>query len=210
MSIDQFPPRIPSAKAQAAADEVRRLEGERRKAVAERGRLERARNGAVETDRLDHAKAIREGKPDPGPKAVEKADKAIVVAHRREEALGTACGQARAELAEVIKAERSELERVAEENVEQARERFRSALEGLVAEQRALSESLGFAAWLAGFPETIYAPAKHTPAVRGIATLSGDPPRFEQVAEALACLAEPLRPVQSAGRMPNPDAAQAA
>ena len=207
MSIDQFPPRIPSAKAQQAADEVRRLEAERHKATAERGRLERARNGAVEADRLDHAKAIREGKPDPGPKAVEKADKAIVVAHRREEALATAAGQGRAELAEVIRAERSELERVAEENVEQARERFRSALEGLVAEQRGLSESLGFSGWLAGFPETIYAPAKHTPAVRGIATLSGDPPRFEQVAEALACLAEPLRPAQPAGAMPRPNAA---
>ena len=144
MSNDQFPPRIPSAKAQQAADEVRRLEAERHKAVTERGRLERARNGAVEADRLDHAKAIREGKPDPGPKAVEKADKAIVVAHRREEALATAAGQARAELAEAIRAERSELERVAEENVEQARERFRSALEGLVAEQRGLSEALGF------------------------------------------------------------------
>ena len=207
MSNDQFPPRIPSAKAQQAADEVRRLEAERHKAVAERGRLERARNGAVEADRLDHAKAIREGKPDPGPKAVEKADKAIIAARRREEALGTATGQARAELAEVVKAERSELERVAEENVEQARERFRSALEGLVAEQRGLSEALGFSGWLAAFPETIYAPAKHTPAVRGIATLSGDPPRFEQVAEALACLAEPLRPAQPAGAMPRPNAA---
>ncbi len=70
-----------------------------------------------------------------------------------------------------------------------------------------MSEALGFSGWLAGFPETIYAPAKHTPAVRGIATLSGDPPRFEQVAEALARLAEPLRPAQPAGAMPRPNAA---
>ena len=208
MSIDQFPPRIPSAKAQQAADEVRRLEAERHKAVTERGRLERARNGAVEADREAYAAALRGGKKeDPGTSATEKADKAIAAARRRDEALATAAGQTRAELAEVIRAERSELERVAEENVEQARERFRSALEGLVAEQRGLSEALGFSGWLAGFPETIYAPAKHTPAVRGIATLSGDPPRFEQVAEALACLAEPLRPAQPAGAMPRPNAA---
>ena len=205
MSNDQFPPRIPSAKAQQAADEIRRLEAERHKAVTERGRLERARNGAVEADREAYAAALRGGKKeDPGTSATEKADKATAAARRREEALATAAGQGRAELAEVIRAERSELERVAEENVEQARERFRSALEGLVAEQRGLSEALGFSGWLAGFPETIYAPAKHTPAVRGIATLSGDPPRFEQVAEALARLAEPLRPAQPAGAMPRP------
>lgn len=205
--INNVPPKIPSAKAQQAADEVRRLEAERHKAVAERGRLERARNGAVEADREAYAAALRGGKKeggDPGTPATEKADKAIAAAHRREEALATAAGQTRAELAEVIKAERSELERVAAERVAEARERFRSALEGLVAEQRGLSEALGFSGWLAGFPETTYAPAKHTPAVRGIATLSGDPPRFEQVAEALARLAEPLRPAQPAGAMPRP------
>ena len=208
--MNHLPPHIPNETAQKAADEVRALEAERAKAVTERDRLERRRGVAVEEDRQSLAAALRAGRADPGPKAVEKADAAAEKARRREAALGTAVGQARAELGEAVSENREQLEATAAERVAEARERYGAAVEQIVAEHRALSEALGFAAWLKGGPEARYMPAKHTPGVRSLTTPSGSPPSFEAVTEALGELAEPLRPAQPAGRMPNPDAAQAA
>lgn len=199
-----IPPQFPNKAVQKVADELRRLEGERDKAGNERVKAERARGAAVDADRQAHAGAIRAGKSgDPGAPATDKADAAIAKARRREQALATAVGQAREEFRAAVHGHRGELEAAAEERVAEARERYARALEALVDAHRELGEANGFAAWLADL-ERGYAPAKHTPAVRGLKGMSGDAPPFEQVAAALAVVAEPLRPIAAAG-VPRPD-----
>ena len=204
MSND-LPREIPDVSAQAAADELRRLQAEKQQAGTERVRLERARNGAVEADREAYAAALRGGKKeDPGTSATEKADKAIAKARRREEALGTACGQARAEFDAVVSDHLDELQRIAEERVSESRVSFGRVLESLVEEHRRLALAIGLAGWLKAFPQG-RAPGKFAPRLSALADRSGETPSFEQVAEALAALAEPPKPAaHAAGTMPRP------
>jgi len=201
----ELPREIPDEKAQAAADELRRLQAEKQQAGTERVRLERARNGAVEADREAYAAALRGGKKeDPGTSATEKADKAIAKARRREEALGTACGQARAEFDAVVSDHLDELQRIAEERVSESRVSFGRVLESLVEEHRKLAIAIGLAGWLKAFPQG-RAPGKFAPRLSALADRSGETPSFEQVLEALTELAEPSKPAaHAAGTMPRP------
>ena len=205
--MNDLPREIPDEKAQAAADELRRLQADKQQAGTERVRLERARPAAVEADKEGYAAAIRGGKGgDPGTPKADAADAAIAKARRREEALGTACAQARAEFDAVVSDHLDELQRIAEERVSESRVSFGRVLESLVEEHRKLALAIGLAGWLKAFPQG-RAPGKFAPRLSALADRSGETPSFEQVAEALAALAEPPKPAQPAGAMPRPNAA---
>jgi hypothetical protein len=61
----------------------------------------------------------------------------------------------------------------------------------------------------AALPAGTTRPRKHVPRLRGLADRSGEAPSFDQVAAALAELAEEPKPVRQAGVMPTPERAAA-
>jgi len=205
MAVTSLPPRIPLKGAQKCALELRRLEAERHVAVTERAKLERGRPAAVEADRRAYGQALREGKSDdPGTPQADELDEKIASARRRENALGSAVGQARIEFEAIVHKNRDELKATAGEQLEAARKNFGEALTALVEAHRELAAAGGLGAWLDRFPEHGYSGVKFTPPLRGLTTRSGDAPSFAAVSEALRALAEPPQRAQPAGSMPRP------
>lgn len=171
-----------------AVDAYEKLKQERKVTGARLGELTRKREQAIEADRRALAKAIREGKRDPGGKAVEQIEKEIKACNRRLEALEEALDDAESDLAAVVEEHRKEWSEEAEAEFLEAREEYAAAVEALNEARAVFAERRQLLAWVRRFPDEqtgslsfrvrdSYLPRLSAPSV--------DPYTFSTVVEAL-------------------------
>jgi hypothetical protein len=170
---------------QAATEGYNRLKAERKATQQRLGGLRHRRERAVEADRVALAQAIREEKPDPGDKTVEKFDKELLACNRRLEALEVALDEAEVELIDVIDRHRNEWLEQAEAKLDSAYETYAEAIETLAAAGDAVAREWGLVRWIKNFPEEEVAYRVRGSYVIGLKATHGDPYSLFQIIEAL-------------------------
>ena len=180
---------------QEAVDEYRKLQAARKAAAGELDKLTNDLGRAVQQDRAAHAAAIREGKPDPGGKAVEKIEKDIIACKRRYEALDVALEDAEIELLDVRDKNNERWLEEIDGSLGQVREEYEGAIDALVEKRLALARSQSLRRWVVNFP----AQASYrfvVPGVRKIVSPNGEPYFFNEIESALRADANPPQPVE--------------
>lgn len=195
MRTIELPPTISDAKVAEAGATYARLSVENAATAAKLAELERRRPEAVEADRAAYAAAIRDGKPDPGTKAVDRLDAELVATRRRSEALAVAVATAQAELVATVEARRGPWGAAIDRQVAKDRDELAKAVEALAAARDKLAESLSLAGWLSRFPnKTAWMPPAALAGVRGLEAPNGDPYPWALVLGALRRYGEPPAP----------------
>ena len=138
---------------QEASDAYATLLKERRVTSSRLGQLRTNRERAIAADRAAFGKTIREGKPDPGDKNVEKVEKEIRACNRRLEALEHALDAAETDLLDVIDEHRREWGEELDATVAQARAKYAEAIEAVATASNAYSQALAMRNWVKHFPE---------------------------------------------------------
>lgn len=163
--------------------EYRKLLGDRRASQQQLGRLEDDYLRAVESDKVALAQALRDGKPDPGSKAVEKLDKERANTRRTIESLEIAILDVEAELDQAIEEQKAgQAERV-EDEISEACEEYAAAIDALETARQTLVESVAMRRFLESFPERSWRPGGWK--LWKLLATHGDPYDFGKVAEAL-------------------------
>jgi len=171
--------------------EYQRLQAEHHKAAATLDELLAARPAAIERDRESYAKAIRDGKDDPGEAALGKLSTKITAAHRRAEAIAVATRAVAADIAALVDRRRSELLRDADRAVAEDYGTLRDAVAAWEAARARLYARKALRSWVQGFPrQSKYVPAA-APGIRALIGPNGDSVTFEELAQALRVDAEP-------------------
>lgn len=146
-------PRTDWPELQEATEAYSSLLKERRVTSSRLGQLKRDRERAVEVDRAALGKAIKEGKPDPGDKNVEKIEKEIRACNRRLEALEHALDSAESDLIDVLDEHRDEWLAQADEAVEKAQAQYAEAIDAVSVASHAYAGALALRGWVRSFPE---------------------------------------------------------
>ena len=168
---------------QPLAKEYRKLVGDRRAAQQQLGQLEDAHVRAVESDKVAYAQALREGKPDPGNKAVEKLNKERANTRRTIESLEVAILEVEAELEDAIEAQKAGQSERIQAEIEEACVVYAAAIDELAVARQSLAEIVAMRHFLKEFPERGYKPAGWP--VFKLQAPSGDPYDFGRVSDAL-------------------------
>jgi len=171
--------------------EYRKLVSDRHMAQTRLGKLENDRTRAIERDRVALAKALREGKDDPGDTAVEKIDRDLANTRRTIEALEIAIEEAEQELIGVVDDHQLEWLEIVDAEIDDDAGEYLAAVEQVEAARTKLTESVALKRFLNTFPEHGYTPG-HWP-VFGLIARSGDPFMWGEVIEALRKDAEVAR-----------------
>lgn len=138
---------------QEASNAYTTLLKERRVTSSRLGKLKSDRARAVEADRIALGKAIKEGKPDPGDKHVEKIEKEIAACNRRLEALEYALDAAETDLIDVLDEHKGEWLAQVEESATEAQAKYAEATEALASASHAYSMAVALRNWVRNFPE---------------------------------------------------------
>lgn len=138
---------------QEASDAYTTLLKERRVTSSRLSQLKSDRERAIAADRAALGKAIKDGKPDPGDKNVEKIEKEIAACNRRLEALEHALDAAESDLLDVLDANRDAWVEELDEAVVQAQAQYAAAVEAAAAASHAYSTSLALRNWVRSFPD---------------------------------------------------------
>ncbi len=138
---------------QQASEAYTSLLKERRVTSTRLGQLRADRDRAVNADRSALGKAIKEGKPDPGDKNVEKIEKEIRACNRRLEALEHALDAAESDLLDVLDEHREEWVEELDEATAQAQATYAEATDALTSASRGYSQALALRSWVRSFPE---------------------------------------------------------
>jgi hypothetical protein len=170
--------------------EYRDLVGRRHAALTRIGVLESKRARAAEADRLALARALREEKPDPGDKSVEKIDKDLANTRRIIESLEIAIEEVEQELIGIVDEHQAEWLESANEQIEAETQEYVAAIDTLEAARSKVAASVGLKRFLHTFPEHGYS-AGHWP-VFGLLRVGsqgpgdpGEPYFWNDVVEAL-------------------------
>lgn len=144
---------LPWPELQKAIETHARLLRERQLTARRLDALEDDRRRAVEGDRKRLARAIRDGKPEPEPKATQKVEAEMAGARRRLDALGEAVEEAEAELVAVVDEFRERWAEDVAERIAKGRVRYAKAIEILDGARDDLMSHLAVEYWLRTFPE---------------------------------------------------------
>jgi hypothetical protein len=179
------PPSSPWDELNEAGDAYRKLVQERSVTGRRLSGLEGERSRAIEQDRIEYAKALKEGKGDPGGKKVEELEKKIAACKRRLTALEEAIDMATDDLIAVIDEHRDEWAEEVWAEFAATREGYAQAVEALEEARAKVDTKHALLSFVLGFPEE-----ESTYRVRGsfVAALraqNGDPYYFSQVVDAL-------------------------
>lgn len=168
-------------KAKEAYEERR---AKQRAAQQRLGSLRGKREKAIHADRVALAEAIKDGKDDPGDKAVEKIDKEMLEVNRLLEALDIALDDGELDIINVVDEHRDDWHGEANEKLDSAYEKYAEAVETLASAADAVFEAWALFRWTKNFPESnIY---RARPGyVLGLEAPHGDPYAFHQVIDAL-------------------------
>jgi len=129
------------------------------------------------------AKALREGKADPGSKAVEKLDKERANTRRTIESLEIAILEVEAELEQAVEEQKAgQVERV-EAEIDQACVEYEAAITSLSDSRQKLAEAVSMRRFLDTFPERGWKPGSWR--IWKLLATHGDPYDFGHVEEAL-------------------------
>jgi len=139
---------------QEASNAYTTLLKERRVTSSRLTQLRTDRDRAVEADRSALGKAIKEGKPDPGDKNVEKIEKEIRACNRRLEALEHALDAAESDLLDVIDEHRRGWGEELDASVAVAQAKYAEAIEAVAAASHAYSHALALRNWVKHFPDS--------------------------------------------------------
>jgi hypothetical protein len=179
----QLPP-SPWPELKKVAEQYEKLARERRVTGTRLGGLEGERTRAIEQDRIALAKAIKDGKDDPGSKRVEKIEKEIAACKRRLEALEEALDMASGDLIATVDEHREEWSEEAQSELEAVQSVYAEAVEALASAREEVSAQYALFRWVRMFPD------EPTYRIRGsfLTTLRaqhGDPYFFSQVVDSL-------------------------
>lgn len=163
--------------------EYRKLVSDRHVALTRLAKLENDRTRAIEADRRALAKALREGKEDPGDKSVEKIDKDMASTRRVVESLEIAIEEAEAELIGVVDEHQADWLTATDDEIDAVAQDYLAAVDALEAAREKLTASVGLKRFLNTFPEHGYT-AGHWP-VFGLLGRNHEPYQWDQVIEAL-------------------------
>jgi hypothetical protein len=148
-------PRIPDLHNKAVAKAHQNHAGLVRKLAEQQRVVETAaaaHQGALAADRDALAKAMREGRPEPKPRAAN-AQEAMVQAKRRHEALEQAVAEDAQAFAGLIETNLATLKQETGKRVQGARAKFLSALEAVEATHGELAVEEATAGWLNHWPD---------------------------------------------------------
>jgi hypothetical protein len=168
---------------QGPIKEYRKLVADRHMATTRLGKLENDRVRAIERDRQALAKALREGKEDPGDQAVEKIDKDLAQTRRKIAALETAIYDAEAELIALVDEHQAEWIENTDAEIGDVAQEYLAAVDALEAAREKMTAAVGLKRFLHTFPEHGYN-AGHWP-VYGLIARNGDPFLWGEVVGAL-------------------------
>lgn len=163
--------------------EYRELLGKRHAAYNRIGVMENKRTKAIEADRLALARALREGKDDPGDKSVEKIDKDLKATRRIIESLEIAIEEAEQELIGVVDDNQAAWLEDVDESITADAQEYVAAIEAVETARTKLTESVAMKRFLRSFPEHGYSPGHWH--VFSLISPNGDPFRWDQVIDAL-------------------------
>lgn len=138
---------------QVASEAYTTLLKERRVTASRLSQLKTDRERAVTADRSALGKAIKEGKPDPGDKNVEKIEKEIAACNRRLEALEHALDTAESDLLDVLDEHRDAWVKELDESVTQAQAKYAEAIDAVATASHAYSNALALRNWVRSFPD---------------------------------------------------------
>jgi len=197
MRIDPttMPPVIASKPIAAAAAELTRLAVAAAVAREQAHALEVARADVEAADRRALGRALAEGKPDPGTKALADHDADIATARRRHQALEAAVTEAASAFTTVVERHRSAWLEAVESEATKARAKYAALVAELVAARAKLDEQAAVARWIRRWPAP-KAYAAVAPPVFGLVSRNGDPFGWAEVADALTADAAPPEPVK--------------
>jgi len=146
-------PQVDWPELQEAANSYTTLMKERRVTSVRLGQLHAERDRAIEADRAALGKAIKEGKPDPGDKNVEKIEKEIRACNRRLEALEHALDAAESDLIDVLDEHRDEWLGEVGESVATAQAQYAEAIEAVAQASQSYAAAITLRNWIRSFPE---------------------------------------------------------
>lgn len=184
-------PQTPWEEFETAAKAYRELVAERNVTSRRVGALENDRQRAIHQDRDALARAIREGKPDPGNKKIEQIEKEAEACRRRVEALDLALDTAESELIDILDEHRRDWAEEVRDEVVEAQTAFAESVEALDAARRKVTSKFSLLYWLEGFPETETTYRVRPPLVT-LKGQNGELYWFADVVEALRKDAEPV------------------
>jgi hypothetical protein len=173
----------------AAYDAFAALVTERRMHLIRRANLEDDRRRAVSGDRSRYAKALRDGKPDPGAKATEKVDAEIAGTLRRLDALELAIDEANAALGRVIDEHRAQWLVETDERITAERSDYCDVIDALAKARTELLTSHAVARWLEAYPARFHPSAD---LIHGLPTPNQEPFAASLVLDALRADGEPV------------------
>jgi hypothetical protein len=187
-------PRTKWTEFEEAAEAYRQLLRERKVTSTRLRSLVNSREKAIVKDRAALAVAIREGKPDPGDKTVEKIEKEMQACKRRLEALEHALDDAESDLVAVVDDHRDGWLPETEEALAKAREEYAERVEEVAKARARVSAAWGLAHWLRHFPNEEVGAISYrvrSSLVPPLKSQNGDPYPFETVISALRDDAQP-------------------
>ncbi len=146
--------------------------------------LQEDRQKAVERDRNAYAKAIREGKDDPGTPNQQAADNAIAATQRKLDAITTALEQVHEEMRETVEANKAKWLTETEAQRHKVREEYQEAVAALLQARHRVADVDARYRWLhnydqKGLFQVIYPPLQNIP------TMNNQPLAWELVSQAL-------------------------
>jgi seryl-tRNA synthetase len=194
--IFSLPP-TPWEEFEKVSKAYRELAQERQVTSRRVGALVNDRERAIHQDRDALARAIREGKPDPGNKKIEQIEKETEACRRRVEALELALDDAESEIMDVLDEHRSEWAEEVRAEVLEAQAAYAEAVEAVAAARHKVSMKFSLLFWIEGFPDTQTSYRVRGSYVGKLKAQNGDPYIFDQVVEALREDAQPaFQPVE--------------
>jgi hypothetical protein len=179
------PPSSPWAALNEAGDAYRKLVQERSVTGRRLSGLEGERARAIEQDRIEYAKALKEGKGDPGNKRVEKLEKEIAACRRRLTALEEAIDMATDDLIATIDEHRDKWAEEVGEALTATRQAYAEAVEALAEARAKVDTKHALLSFILGFPEHEITYRVRGSFVGALKAQNGDPYYFAQVVDAL-------------------------
>ena len=187
-------PRTKWKEFEEAAEAYRKLVREKKATSTRLRTLVGKRERAINEDRIALAKAIREGKSDPGDKAVEQVEKEIAACNRRLEALEHALDEAETDLIDVLDEHREEWLEEAKESLTAARDAYAETVEALAQAREKVSATWGLAYFIEHFPEEVISYKPGTAVLPNLRAQNSEPYYFAQVVEAMRADAKEAEP----------------
>ncbi len=171
--------------------EYLRLTADHRTASTDLAALLESRPAAINEDRQTYAKAIRQGKNDPGEAALAKLNTKITASSRKVEALAVAVQAAAQDLADAVERRRIELVRDTDRAVLEDHAALSAAVAQWEVARGRLHAHRALRSWVRGFPtQTKYVPGM-TPPLAGLTGRNGAPVSYAEIAQSLRQDAEP-------------------